>query len=380
MMPPRKIVYLSGSRADFGLMQTTLALLHRDSRFLLKIAVTGMHLDAAHGNTAQDIEHAGFEVLTRIPTDTQSRSGAGMALSIAQTIEGLVQVLSLDKPDIFLILGDRGEMLAGAIAAMHLGIVIVHIHGGERSGTVDEPVRHAISKLSHYHFVATVQSKDRLIRMGETEHQIAVCGAPGLDGILELAQSVSRSELSQLTGLPVGRSFVLALFHPVVQQEQDAFEQTLVLRRALFSVGLPVLWSTPNADAGSQEILRAMQAQVLPEGSVTVTHLSRGVFCAAMRLCEVMVGNSSSGIIEAASLGTRVVNVGDRQKGRERSDNLVDVDPNQAQIERALNNAIAQSKRKFINVYGDSLAASKIVENMASLTISQAVLEKINTY
>jgi GDP/UDP-N,N'-diacetylbacillosamine 2-epimerase (hydrolysing) len=380
MATARKIVYLSGTRADFGLMQSTLALLNQDPRFALQIAVTGMHLDARYGYTVQDIEQAGFEVLARIPTDVQSRSGAGMALSIAQTIEGLVNALSKSKPDILLLLGDRGEMLAGAIAALHLGIVTVHIHGGERSGTVDEPVRHAISKLSHYHLTATRGAKERLVRMGERENHVTICGAPGLDGIVELAQSIDREALNQLTGLTGQQDFVLALFHPVVQQAHDAFEQTLALRRALTDVGLPVLWSAPNADAGSEEILKAMAAQALPVGSVSITHLSRAAFCAAMRLCAVMVGNSSSGIIEAASLGTRVVNVGDRQLGRERSDNVQDVAPERGPIVQAVHKALGTARTEFINVYGDGLAGKKIVEHLAQVSLSQAVLEKTNTY
>ncbi len=380
MPTQRKIVYLSGTRADFGLMQSTLLLIDGDPRFDLGIAVTGMHLDPVYGDTVQDIEATGLKIAARIPCDVQSRSEAGMALSIGQTIAGLVQLFSVKKPDILLLLGDRGEMLAGAVAAMHFGIIIVHIHGGERSGTIDESIRHAISKISHYHLTSTQDAKTRLERMGEIPEHICVSGAPGLDGIVQLSATLTRSNLSAYTGLPDDVPFVLCLFHPVVQQSDDAFVQTLALRAALLHIGLPVLWMSSNSDAGANEILRAVSLQPLPAGSVHIAHLSRAAFCAAMRLCAVMVGNSSAGIIEAASFSTRVVNIGNRQYARIRSNNVIDVDPSQVAISLGLQIALATGQHQFENKYGDGEAGIKIVNYLAVLSLDKIVLEKSNAY
>ena len=178
-MPLRKIIYLTGTRADFGLMKSSLVLLAKVAN--LSIAVTGMHLAPGFGQTIDDIRAAGLRICGEVPIDVTTRTAQSMSASIGECLMGVTTLLQRERPDILMLLGDRGEMLAGAIAALHLGIVCVHIHGGERSGTVDEPVRHAISKLSHYHLVATVESKNRLVRMGEHASAVLVTGAPGLD-------------------------------------------------------------------------------------------------------------------------------------------------------------------------------------------------------
>ena len=201
--PPRPLLNLSGTRADFGLMASTLQRIAATPGLGLEVAVTGMHLSAAHGHTVEDIRACGLPICAEIPLDMASRTPASMALGIADCLRGMTDLLAREQPDFLLLLGDRGEMLAGAIAALHVGVPAVHIHGGERSGTVDEPVRHAISKLSAYHFVATQGSRERLVRMGEDESRIFVTGAPGLDGLSELA-AMPREECLRGLGLPEG--------------------------------------------------------------------------------------------------------------------------------------------------------------------------------
>ena len=373
----RKIIYLSGTRADFGLMKSSLLLL--DQQFDLSVIVTGMHLDVNFGHTIDDIRAAGLRICGEVPVDVATRTAQSMASGVGECLKGLTAMLHQHRPDIFVVLGDRGEMLAGAIAALHLGIVCVHIHGGERSGTVDEPVRHAISKLSTYHFVATEQSRERLVRMGERPDRVQVTGAPGLDGIAGQA-SLSPDEARSALRLPAGQPFVLAIFHPVVQQAGEAYLQTMGLLQALQGIGWPVVWSEPNADAGSRDILRALADQPLPSGSYRVTHLERALFCAAMKHCAVVVGNSSAGIIEAASFGTPVVNVGDRQRLRERSFNVQDVPPEPVAIEVAIREAIQHGKWPCHNKYGDGLAGQRIAAQLMTLSLDRTVLEKSNTY
>jgi GDP/UDP-N,N'-diacetylbacillosamine 2-epimerase (hydrolysing) len=270
-------------------------------------------------------------------------------------------------------------MLAGAIAALHLGIVCVHIHGGERSGTVDEPVRHAISKLSHYHLVATHESRDRLIRMGERSDSVHVTGAPGLDGLVALVDQ-SINEVRAALSLPPGQPFILAVFHPVVQQAGDAYVQTSSLLLALKKVGLPVIWLEPNSDAGSSDILKALTDIGLPAGSRQLKHLKRELFGAAIKQCAVMVGNSSAGIIEAASFSTPVVNVGDRQRLRERSANVIDVGTDADAIYSAVAGALKAGKVACDNGYGDGLAGPRIVSLLTTLPLDRSVLDKSNSY
>lgn len=376
---PRRLVYLSGTRADFGLMEATLRRVAATPGVNLQVAVTGMHLSAAHGNTVQDIRASGLPICAEIPLDVATRTPASMAVGIAECLRGMTGVLERERPDFLVLLGDRGEMLAGAIAALHLGVPAVHIHGGERSGTVDEPVRHAISKLSAYHFVATQGSRERLLRMGEDDARIFVTGAPGLDGLVELA-AMPKEECLRGLGLPDGAEFVLVLFHPVVQQAGQAREQTRAVVEALRRLGRPVAWLAPNADAGSREILGALDEGGLPAGSRRLTHVPRALFASALRHCAVLAGNSSAGIIEAASFGTPVVNIGDRQRLRERNPNVSDVAPEAGAIEAALRSALGHGRWPCDNLWGDGRAGERIASLLATLPAGPHLLEKINVY
>ena len=374
----RKIIYLSGTRADFGLMKSTLQLLAGVAD--LSVAVTGMHLEPAFGYTVDEIRAAGLQVCGELPVDVTTRTPASMSSSVGACLQSLTSLLEKEQPGILVVLGDRGEMLAGAIAALHLGIVCVHIHGGERSGTVDEPVRHAISKLATYHFVATQESQERLLKMGELPARICITGAPGLDGILDEAALVSADDCRRALGLPAAQPFVLALFHPVVQQARDAYLQASNLLEALHQIGLPVVWPEPNSDAGSAQVVKALEDKGLPPGSRREKHLNRSIFCAVMKHCAVMVGNSSAGIIEAASFGTPVVNVGDRQRLRERNDNVVDVAYESHAIRHAVQKVILHGRWPASNKYGDGAAGPRIVEKLQCLSLERSVLEKINCY
>lgn len=376
-MAARRIVYLSGTRADFGLMASTLRRIASTRGLQLQLAVTGTHLSAQHGHTVDEVRASGIPVALEIPVDVLTRTGASMALAIADVVRGLTPFLERERPDALLLLGDRGEMLAGAIAALHVGVPVFHIHGGERSGTVDEPVRHAISKLASCHFAATEAARERLLRMGEAAERIHVTGAPGLDGLEELA-SASREEC--LAQLGLSSDFVLALFHPVVQQAGEAAAQTRALVQALRGLGLPVLWLDPNADAGSREILDALDGEALPPGSRRLRHLPRAQFCAAMRHCAVMAGNSSSGIIEAASFGTPVVNVGSRQHMREHGPNVVDVEVQAEAIAAALQAQRSHGRWPCENPWGDGQAGARIARLLATLPLDGALLEKTNSY
>lgn len=375
----RRIVYLSGTRADFGLMRSTLQRIAAKPGLSLQVLVTGMHLSVAHGHTVDEIRAAGLPVCGEIPLDMDTRTGHSMSLGIADCLRGVTEALDRERPDLLLLLGDRGEMLAGAIAALHLGIPSVHLHGGERSGTVDEPVRHAISKLATHHFVATPGSRERLIAMGEEAARIHVTGAPGLDGLRELG-AMSREACLQALGLAPGARFILVAFHPVVQQAADAQRQAQALAGALSAPGLPLLWLEPNADAGARGVLAALDAATLPPGSRRVTHLARPLFAAAMAHCELLAGNSSAGIIEAATFGTPVLNVGDRQRLRERSGNVVDAAADPASLAECLARALGMGRRDQDNPYGDGHASERIAALLATLSLAPALLEKTNAY
>lgn len=375
----RRIIYLTGTRADFGLMHSTLQQIGATPGLSLEVAVTGMHLSRAHGETVSEVRASSLPVCTEIALDMDTRDGRSMALGIAGCMQGMTELLAREQPDFLLLLGDRGEMLAGAVAALHTGVPCVHVHGGELSGTVDEPVRHAISKLSSYHFVATQGSRERLVRMGEQPWAIFVTGAPGLDGLAPLG-ALSRDECLRGLGLAGAGPFILALFHPVVQQAGQAGEQTTALLGALQSVGLPVVWLEPNADAGSLEILAALDQMPLPTGSLRLRHLPRPLFAAALRHCEVLAGNSSAGIIEAATFGTPALNIGDRQRLRERNPNVQDVPAQLGAIEAGLRAALGHGRWPCDNLWGDGKAGERIAALLATLPAGPDLLEKVNSY
>lgn len=375
----RRVIYLTGTRADFGLMRSTLLRIAGTPGLALQVLVTGMHLSQAHGMTVREIRESGLPVCAEVPLDMHTRTGESMAQGIAACLHGVTDALAREKPDVLVLLGDRGEMLAGAIAALHLGIPAVHIHGGERSGSVDEPVRHAITKLSCYHLVATGDASRRLAAMGEEPQRIHVTGAPGLDGLAELG-GMARAECLAALGLAPDARFILASFHPVVQQAADSLAQARALRQALQQAALPVVWVEPNADAGAHGVLQALDESPLPAGWCRIAHLPRPLFVAALRHAELLVGNSSAGIIEASTFGTPVVNVGDRQRLRERSTNVVDVAPTTAALQAGVGRALGLRHTPCDNPYGDGKAGERIAALLSSLPLGPAVLEKINTY
>ncbi len=376
----RRVCYVSGTRADFGLMRCTLEAVHAAGDLRLSIVATGMHLDDRYGRTVRDIEAAGLPVAATIPMDgAREPTGGAMARDIGRMLAGMVDAFERLRPDLVLLLGDRGEMLAGAIAALHLNIPIAHVHGGERSGTVDESVRHAISKLSHFHFVATQQSRERLVRMGEVPAQVFVTGAPGLDGIVQDA-NLSRAELLAAQGFDPSRPVAVFVFHPVVQEAAEGGTVATMLLDRLLQNGFQVLALRPNSDAGSAEVRAALDRQAGHADVRVVTHLGRNAFLSWLAAADVMVGNSSSGIIEAASFGLPVVNVGSRQNLRERNANVLDVEPRAEAVDAVLGRVLRQGRLPLQNVYGDGQAAQRIVALLRSVPLDASILAKANAY
>lgn len=375
----RSVCYVSGTRADYGLMERTLLRTHRCGELDLSICVTGTHLSPNYGSTVGEIERAGLRIAARIPVEVDTTNGAGMATAIATELATMVQLWQRERPDLVMVLGDRGEMLAGALAAIHLNIPVAHVHGGERSGTVDEPVRHAISKLAHYHFTATERARDRLVRMGEREGCIFVTGAPGLDGITELLPK-SRGQLCAEMDLDPQRPIALVIYHPVLQTAHASGEEMTQVLEGVLGACAQVLCFTPNSDAGGQAVREIVAGHGVRPGFRIATHLGRDTYLSWLAAADVMTGNSSSGIIEAASFGLPVVNVGDRQNGRERNANTVDVEPACGPIRDAVCEAFRVGRHPVMNIYGDGRAGERIVRLLSSLALTGDLLKKSNAY
>ncbi len=371
----RKVCYVTGSRADFGLMSSTLLRIKAHSQLQISVCVTGQHLLLEYGNTVADIESLNLPVIAKIPVYLDGTSGATMARAIANELLGMVDTFESTRPDIILVLGDRGEMLAAALAGIHLNIPVVHIHGGEQSGTIDDQVRHAISKLAHYHFVATPNAKQFLIGIGENYKSIFVTGAPGLDGLTKTSYP-SRIEMANRWGFDSNKPIALLVFHPVVQEEASAGDQINAILEALEQTGIQVVCLEPNSDAGGASIKKAMAKYAGNPNFRIAEHLQRPDFLAWLACVDVLLGNSSSGIIEAASFGTPVLNIGSRQQNRERSGNVTDVEPVIEDLINAINLILAVGRGHWENVYGDGSAGQRIVELLASLPLTTDLLSK----
>lgn len=371
----RRLTYVTGTRADFGLMLPTLRRLAETPGLSLDLIVTGMHLSDRFGRTEREIEESGLAIAARIPLPIDDDSGEGMARCAGRMAEAMAAQVAERRPDALIVLGDRSEMLAAALPAMLAGIPIVHFCGGERSGTVDESMRHALSKIAHVHMVANEDAERRLAAMGEEPWRIHRVGTPGLVGIAALAR-VPRAELAARYGFDPDRPFALMLFHPVVQDAALAGEQVSALLGALDMQAVCLL---PNADHGTGRIRAAIQAA---GGALSVVeHMPRVDYMSALSEAALLIGNSSSGIIEAASLGTPVVNIGDRQQGRARNANTFDAEPEREAIAAAIARALAWPRDDRANVYGDGRTDVRAAEILAGIDLADpALLKKRMTY
>lgn len=375
----RRVCYISGTRADFGLMRSTLQRIRDHSALDVSVIATGMHLSPAYGNTVDEITAADLRIAARVPVGLEPATGATMARGIGTMLGGFIDALEAERPDLVLLLGDRGEMLAGAVSGIHLNIPVAHIHGGELSGTVDEPVRHAISKLSHLHFTATDAARDRLIRMGEHPEAIHVTGAPGLDGLAE-TELPDRAAVARLHDLDPARPYALMVYHPVLQEAATAADDARRILNVLTAAGVQVLALMPNADAGSDGVRTALAEAGTTSGIKVLAHLARPDFIAAMARADIMVGNSSAGIIEAASFGTPVLNVGPRQNLRERNANVSDVSSTEEALAEGVARLLAAGPCRKQNIYGDGTAGERITRLLADLPLDSGLLMKTNGY
>lgn len=377
----RRVCYVSGTRADFGLMSRTLAAIEAHPGLSLSLLVTGMHLSPAHGHTVDEIERAGLTIAARVPVPMEPATGATMARNIGLMTGAFVDALEADRPDVVLLLGDRGEMLAGALAAIHLNIPVAHVCGGERSGTIDEPVRHAVSKLSHLHFAATEGARERLVRMGEAPEHVHVIGAPGVDG-LDDDPRADRTAVARRHGLDPDRPIALFVYHPVLQEAARAEADTTLLIETLLAAGCQIVALMPNSDAGSDGVRRALDAAGTHPDVRVLTHLPREAFLDALAVADILVGNSSSGITESASFGTPVLNVGRRQNLRERNANLTDVAVEADQVREGVARLLARGRLPPANIYSipGGTAADRIVALLAAASLDEELLMKVNRY
>ena len=379
----RRVGVVTVGRSDWGILRPVVKRIVTEPELDLMLIAAGMHLDQRWGKTVDGIEAEGCEVAHRVACPPRDDSPGGVAEAMGAGIQGFAAVFAAERPDILLVMGDRFEMFAAAVAALPFKIPVAHIHGGELTqGALDDALRHSITKLAHVHFVATDEYAGRVIQMGEEPQRVTVTGAPGLDNIREM-ELLTTAELQDKLGVRWDMAPLLVTFHPVTLEYEATEYHISELLTALENRAEPLVFTAPNADTGNLVIRRKVVefAGARDGGNrLFIENLGTRDYFSLMACAAAMVGNSSSGIIEAPSFALPVVNIGTRQQGRMRAANVIDVgygrDEIAATLERAVSPEFRASLRGMENPYGDGRAAQRIVERLKSVELGQSLVMK----
>jgi len=343
MTARRKIAVVTGSRAEYGLLSWLMKTLQADKDIDMQVIVTGMHLLPAFGHTVDAIRKDGFDVAAEVSMDLRGDTAADMARATASVLSGMVDALENLKPDIVVVLGDRFEILATAEACLCLRIPLAHIHGGEQTeGNIDESIRHAITKMAQLHFVAADEFKKRVLQLGENPANVHMVGAVGLEALFAGALP-SREALESYLGLTFKDPTFIVTYHPVTLDDADPADQAKALCAALDQFpDANIILTGANADAGGQRMNAVYQDYANKHAARVIyrTSLGHTNYLAALSHVNVVIGNSSSGLIEAPSAGVPTVNIGDRQKGRLLPKSVINCAEDAAGIANAIKQAL----------------------------------------
>lgn len=372
---------MTGTRADYGLMRETLTAIDRHPHLSLSLLVTGMHLAEEFGNTIKDVEKDGYRISHRINMLAPDDKPAGMARSIGSAIVDMSLAFEESQPDFVLLEGDRGESLAAAIAAAHMNIAVAHISGGDVTGTIiDESVRHAITKFAHIHFPGTNLSAERLQRMGEDQWRINMVGTPGAN--LKKALSMRADEVAKALGLDLSRPVFLVLQHPVTTEDSESPHQMRETMDAVCGLGEQTVVVYPNSDAGGRRMIKVIEGYEHLPFVHAFKSLPRQTYVGLLSVADVMIGNSSSAVVDAPNFGLPAVNVGTRQQGREHGGNLIDVGHDCDDIRRAIRYALdhqndpAHQSRWNESPYEDIDAAEQIAQALGTVQLGPQLVQK----
>jgi len=379
----KKIWIVTGSRAEYGLLKPLIKKIKEDNRFMLEIIVTGQHLSGRYGFTFEEIEKDGFRINKKVDMLLEGDSERSIAQSVASGISKFSGIFSKERPDLLIVLGDRFEIFAVASAAFIFKVPIAHLNGGElTSGAMDDVFRHAITKMSILHFVSTTEYRRRVMQLGEDPQRVFNVGAIGIDNIKQ-AKLLSRFQLQKELGFKLGKKNALVTYHPATLESNTcavSFNQLLLALDNFKDV--KIIFTRPNADIGSFEIRRMIDDYVRRNIGRAKAFVSLGTlrYLSLIKNVDVVIGNSSSGIIEAPSFGKPTVNIGDRQKGRIRAKNVIDSGPKMKQILSSIKKALSPEFIKLCksvsNPYGKGNTAEKIYRVIKKNINSLAGIQK----
>jgi GDP/UDP-N,N'-diacetylbacillosamine 2-epimerase (hydrolysing) len=385
----RKVLFVTGIRSEYDILYSVISAVQKHVDMEVALVVTGAHLSPMYGHTIDEVEKDGFPIIARLESLLNSDSAIGRVKSAAIQLSGLIDIFACYCPDFVVAPMDREEAITVALAGAYMQIPVVHIGGGDTAddGNIDNSVRHAVTKLAHLHMVTTKRSAARVIALGEEPFRVNVTGAPGLDRLVRLPE-ISNADLWGTLGYDPGdKPFAVLIQHSIISDVERAGELMATTIESLVSLDLPVFVSYPNSDAGSQKIIEVIEtySKRYPCLLHKYQNLPRLEFVNLMRRAHVMVGNSSSGIIEAPLFHLPVVNIGPRQRGREHTDNVQFVDHDIAQISTAIRRAVfdkeyRKSVGSCVNPYGDGHAGERIADILATIPINEELLAKRITY
>lgn len=371
-----KICIITGSRAEYGLLFPLMNILHKDSEVEMKLIVTGSHLSPEFGMTVNQILSDGFIVDERIEMLLSSDSPVAISKSMGLAIIGFGEAFARLKPEIIVLLGDRYEILCAASAALIARIPVAHLHGGERTeGAYDESIRHAVTKLSHVHFASLEEYRKRILQLGENPERVFTVGAIGIDNIRNKTL-LSKKTLSENLRISFKKNNFLVTFHPETLEIREAKQQGEILLNALLAFeDTFIVFTKANADTGGRIINKCIDlfVEANPKRSAVFSSLGQERYLSLVKVCNVVIGNSSSGIIEVPSMKVPTVNIGDRQKGRIKARSVIDCpivkDSIVAAIKKALSSEFQSMLVDMENPYGDGKTAERIANVLKTVPL-----------
>jgi GDP/UDP-N,N'-diacetylbacillosamine 2-epimerase (hydrolysing) len=376
----RKICVITGTRAEYGLLRWVIQGIKDDAQLTLQIIATGMHLSPEFGLTYREIEKDGFQIDRKVEILISSDTSVGIAKAMGLGMIGFADAVDDLKPDLIIVLGDRFEIFAAVSAALVARIPVAHLHGGETTaGAYDEALRHSITKMSHLHFVAAEEYRQRVIQLGEQPGRVFLVGGLGIDNIKRL-QLLDREELEDTLDFKLGLKNLLITFHPVTLENQSSAQQMSELLAALENLGdeTHLIFTMPNADNGGRELMGMVDNFVATHRNARAyASLGQLRFLSAVNIVDGVVGNSSSGLTEVPSLATGTVNIGDRQRGRLKAQSVIDCEPQSHAIFDAIGKlydvAFRQTLQSVVNPYGNGGASQMIVQTLRNHDLTDAL-------
>lgn len=384
-MNKRKICVVTGTRAEYGILRRLMKAIHDEPELELQVIATGMHLSPEYGDTYKEIEKDGFTINWKVEMLLSSDTSTAISKSTGLGMIGFADAYVSLNPDIVVILGDRFEILSATVTALFAKTPIAHIHGGERTeGAFDEAIRHSITKMSWWHFVSAAEYQERVVQLGEDQKRVFNVGGLGIDAIRQ-AKLLSRKELMKKMGIQFGEKNLLITYHPVTLEKQTSQEHFQCLLDSLLEIkDVYLIFTMPNADSNSRIIKLMVDKFVSSHEQISISFTTMGHlnYLSTLQYVDGVVGNSSSGLLEAPTFKVGTINIGDRQKGRLKAMSVIDCEPTKESIKNGFTKLYSTDFQKkllsVVNPYGEGGATAKIMDILKSEPIPKELKKEFN--